>query len=158
MAHKTLINETSYEITSGKTLVGGTGCKINKGKTLVGGTEYDIVFEEKIVNITIKNVNLSAFEYSAKVTIDGIVYFDSSNLWEEEVTIQVNSGTLCECYIRTMTGASDFSTVQIDGIEVQRATNSSSATYFYTLTTDKTIEIYGFGWSSMDRYGTIKIY
>lgn len=44
MAHKTLINGTSYDIKSGRTLIGGTGYDIKKGRTLIGGTGYDIKF------------------------------------------------------------------------------------------------------------------
>ena len=44
MAHKTLVNGTSYDITGGKTLVSGTAYSIKGGKTLVGGTGYDISF------------------------------------------------------------------------------------------------------------------
>ena len=44
MAHKTLINGTSYEISGGRTLVNGTGYSIDKGKTLVGGTAYEVGF------------------------------------------------------------------------------------------------------------------
>ena len=42
MAHKTLVNGTSYEISGGKTLVNGTAYSISGGKTLVGGTTYKI--------------------------------------------------------------------------------------------------------------------
>lgn len=44
MAHKTLINGTSYDIKSGRTLIGGTGYDVKKGRTLIGGTGYDISF------------------------------------------------------------------------------------------------------------------
>ena len=45
MAHKTLINGTSYNIISGKTLVSGTSYNITSGKTLVSGTSYNISFD-----------------------------------------------------------------------------------------------------------------
>ena len=48
MAHKTLINGTSYDIKSGRTLIGGTGYDIKKGRTLIGGTGYDIKFTTPI--------------------------------------------------------------------------------------------------------------
>lgn len=48
MAHKTLINGTSYEISGGRTLVNGTGYSIDKGKTLVGGTAYEINFIKRL--------------------------------------------------------------------------------------------------------------
>lgn len=47
MAHRTLVNGTSYEITSGRTLIHGTGYDIGGGRTLVNGTGYDISFGPK---------------------------------------------------------------------------------------------------------------
>ena len=44
MAHKTMVDGTSYEITGGKTLVDGTAYSIKSGKTLVDGTAYGIEF------------------------------------------------------------------------------------------------------------------
>lgn len=52
MAHKTLINGTSYDIKKGRTLVGGTGYDIKKGRTLIGGTGYDTPFGKKIAELT----------------------------------------------------------------------------------------------------------
>ena len=42
--HKVLINDTGYEIKSGRVLIVGTGYDIKKGRTLIGGTGYDIKF------------------------------------------------------------------------------------------------------------------
>lgn len=47
MAHKTLIDGTSYSIVGGTTLVDGTGCKIVSGRTLIDGTGYDISLKPK---------------------------------------------------------------------------------------------------------------
>ena len=44
MAHKTLINGTSYDIIGGKTLINGTSYSVKKGITLINGTSYDINF------------------------------------------------------------------------------------------------------------------
>lgn len=55
MAHKTLINGTAYEITSGKTLVNGTSYDIACGKTLVGGTAYDISFGTRLGDLPVGN-------------------------------------------------------------------------------------------------------
>ena len=44
MAHKTLVNGTSYEVKGGKCLVNGTSYDIKKGRTLINGTGEDIVF------------------------------------------------------------------------------------------------------------------
>lgn len=48
MAHKTLINGTGYDITSGRELIGGTGYAKKKGRVLVNGTGYDIPFSSGI--------------------------------------------------------------------------------------------------------------
>lgn len=44
MAHKTLVNGTSYDVSGGKTLVSGTSYSVQGGKVLVNGTVYDISF------------------------------------------------------------------------------------------------------------------
>ena len=53
MAHKTLVNGTSYEISGGKTLVNGTAYSISGGKTLVGGTAYEIGFGTPIGDLAV---------------------------------------------------------------------------------------------------------
>lgn len=53
MAHKTLVNGASYEISGGKTLVGGTAYSISGGKTLVGGTAYEIGFGTPIGDLAV---------------------------------------------------------------------------------------------------------
>ena len=53
MAHKTLINGTSYDIKSGRTLIGGTGYDIKKGRTLIDGTGYDITFATPISELPV---------------------------------------------------------------------------------------------------------
>lgn len=53
MAHKTLVNGTSYEISGGKTLVNGTAYSISGGKTLVGGTAYEIGFGKSIGDLAV---------------------------------------------------------------------------------------------------------
>lgn len=42
--HKVLIDDTGYEIKSGRVLIGGTGYDIKKGRTFINGTGYDISF------------------------------------------------------------------------------------------------------------------
>ena len=42
--HKVLINDTGYEIKSGRVLIAGTDYDIKKGRALIGGTGYDISF------------------------------------------------------------------------------------------------------------------
>ena len=61
MSHRTLVNGTLYDVTSGKCLIGGTGYSIKKGKTLVGGTGYDIAFGSKtwLINASLSDSSLS---------------------------------------------------------------------------------------------------
>lgn len=56
MAHKTLINGTSYDIKKGRTLIGGTGYDVKKGRTLIGGTGYDIKFGQPISNLPVGSI------------------------------------------------------------------------------------------------------
>lgn len=53
MAHKTLINGTSYAIKSGRTLIDGTGYDIKKGRTLIGGTGYDVSFSTPVEELPV---------------------------------------------------------------------------------------------------------
>lgn len=48
MAHKTLINGTSYAIKGGTDLIAGTSYQIGGGRTLVDGTRYEVRFEPEI--------------------------------------------------------------------------------------------------------------
>lgn len=62
MAHKTLIDGTSYDVKSGRTLISGTGYDIKKGRTLIGGTGYDISFSTPVAELaegTIIKINES---------------------------------------------------------------------------------------------------
>lgn len=70
MAHKTLVNGTSYEISGGKTLVNGTAYSISGGKTLVGGTAYGIGFGQYIGDLA---VGSSVYVKRAGVSIEFIV-------------------------------------------------------------------------------------
>lgn len=45
MAHKTLVNGTTYTVRGGKCMVNGTVYNILKGRTLINGTGYDITFK-----------------------------------------------------------------------------------------------------------------
>lgn len=53
MAHKTLVNGTSYEISGGNTLVDGTAYSISGGNTLVDGTAYEIGFGTPIGDLVV---------------------------------------------------------------------------------------------------------
>lgn len=49
MAHKIMIDGTTYDVTSGDCNVGGTSYNIQKGMTYVDGTGYDVGFGKPIV-------------------------------------------------------------------------------------------------------------
>ena len=82
MAHKTRVNGTNYEITSGETLVGGTAYSIAGGRTLVGGTAYDVPFEFEYHNVHMwargaaqsSNDNSKFDDTLGYVTIGGVKY------------------------------------------------------------------------------------
>lgn len=59
MAHKCMIDGTSYNITGGKACIDGTSRKITGGKTLINGTAYNINFESKP---TVRDLFASAVE------------------------------------------------------------------------------------------------
>lgn len=56
MAHKTLIDGTSYDIKSGRTFIDGTGYDIKKGRTLIGGTGYDVRFSTPIGELPVGTI------------------------------------------------------------------------------------------------------
>ena len=57
MAHRTLINGTSYEILGGKSMRDGTGYNFESGRVLVNGTGYDVPF---LIPVTIVGGKSSA--------------------------------------------------------------------------------------------------
>ena len=57
MAHKPMVNGTTYEVDKGKPLVEGTAYEVSKGKSLVEGTVHEIGFAPPLtVTITSANV------------------------------------------------------------------------------------------------------
>ena len=54
--HKVLINDTGYEIKSGRVLIVGTGYDIKKGRTLIGGTGYDISFGTPVGELAVGTI------------------------------------------------------------------------------------------------------
>lgn len=85
MAHKVLVNGTSYEVKKGRTLVGGTGYDIKKGRTLVGGTGYDIKFSAALKWYLNNTVEIPTKELRANFTttniIGGTLNFVAINSW-----------------------------------------------------------------------------
>lgn len=97
MAHKTLINGTSYDISGGKTLIGGTAYKITGGRTLIGGTAYAISFTTTPTVTTFKfyievdGNHGNAGTYTAKTGMTWAEWCDSSY---NSSNIHVNRGEL----------------------------------------------------------------
>lgn len=54
MAHKTMINGTSYNVVGGTTMVDGTSRRVAAGRTLINGTGYDVPFVEKVQRLAFK--------------------------------------------------------------------------------------------------------
>ena len=101
MAHKTLIDGTSYEISGGKTLVGGTEYGIQGGRTLIGGTGYDIpVAVASDCTITINGGSKGGGTtaqtcHKAYVLYNGTKYINTSLIVPvgESITIHLEMGT-----------------------------------------------------------------
>lgn len=88
MAHKTKINGTSYNITSGKALIEGTSHKIKKGKTKVDNTYYDIFFgswvEDESINDALEFISTEPFVLSATddFTWNGTLEYYNGHKWK----------------------------------------------------------------------------
>ena len=88
MAHKTKINGTSYNITSGKTLIDGTSHKIKKGKAKVDNTYYDIFFESWIedesINDALEFISTEPFVLSTTDDFawNGILEYYNGHKWK----------------------------------------------------------------------------
>ena len=121
MAHKTLIGETTYEISGGKTLVDGTAHEIKNGKTLVGETVYEVGFAEMVT------ITLSGIGYQSYAEYNGNRYtFPSS--FEAEIGDEIT------LYCGQVPSSA---TVHYNGQQV--ASGLSSVTYTYTVKDNATI-------------------
>ena len=124
MAHKTLINGTSYEVSGGKALVDGTAYSIAGGRTLVGGTGYDISFVKPIpVTITDTTSTGNAYRY---VTINGTKYTTSAT------GIEVVRGDTIVCFVA---GVNAAGTVHVNKTEVFSSGVDTSGTYDWVVPT-----------------------
>lgn len=150
MAHKNLIDGTSYDTKGGRCLVDGTGYDIKKGRTLVDGTGYDIGFIFSIpVEITgsgnvnycyaaINEVRYSAAESGIEVMPGDVITFKvyGSFTFKGSVTID------------------DTLVLQIASI------SATSGTYNWVVPdgiTDISITLKFSGTSSNPRYGAITV-
>lgn len=137
MAHKTLIDGTSYEIVKGKTLVDGTAYEIVKGKTLVDGTVRQIEFVEMYTVYIHKRLLANNFTM-AGVRINGQVYTG-----EHSMEIVVPEGTIIECFVICNEQAYDDvynAFIYMNGVNIER-TNEPNKIINYTHIVDSTIYI-----------------
>lgn len=89
MAHKSLVDGTSYNITGGKSLVSGTAYNIKGGKTLVGGTGYDIKFTDDAYAMLYSDGDF-AFQRGSEVA-DGKTLTNSYTGFEDTMYVSSSS-------------------------------------------------------------------
>ena len=104
MAHKTIINGTSYDVKGGKCLVNGTSYDIKKGRTLIGGTGYDITFGPPLpmpVKGDLITMNLDGTERQYRVlSVNGNVckvlgmWDNLHSAWRKDYNTTTTMGTL----------------------------------------------------------------
>ena len=141
MAHKTLIDGTSYSIKTGKTLIDGTVFSINGGKTLIYGTAYGVSFGGGVATVTITGSN----NY-AHVVIDGVTYNFATEL-------VVPVGTVITCVTKNSNygGSIEYN--------FESVATGNGAQYEFVVTSNTTIKFgtkdpSGYGYAL---YGTITI-
>lgn len=128
MAHKTLINGTSYEITGGRTLVNGTGYEIKSGKTLVGGTAYEVGFGQP-VTITVTGAGLEGY---VEIIHNGTTYHSAT-------TFSANVGDTIRCELEECWNSQYL---YINGVLVDGGYGENDIVYDYVVTSDAIIELY----------------
>lgn len=101
MAHKTLIDGTSYEVTGGRTLVDGTGYDVTGGRTLVDGTGYDVGFGVTWAVYSVETVFVYDGTYTTKTvsaTLSNIYCKDSNYtyIWKSDGAPVALNGTYSE--------------------------------------------------------------
>lgn len=134
MAHRTMIDGTSYEVTGGKTLIDGTAYSIKSGKTLVGGTAYEVGFGPAMCRLVFPN-GLRSSSYSQNTGVN-FEYFD----WDT-TEYEVPAGTVITVYFDVYKD-SDISTLTINGTVVWNSFFSPGwHEYSYTVTKDTTVTI-----------------
>ena len=96
MAHKTLINGTSYEIKGGTALIDGTAFSVKSGKTLVGGTAYEVGFGSwpDDLDTGLEFISASAFTLSASSPgWDGTMEYSNGSGWRAWDGSEISSGS-----------------------------------------------------------------
>lgn len=135
MAHRTLINGTSYEILGGKTMRDGTGCNFESGRVLVNGTGYDIPF---LIPVTIVGGKSSApigsgqglgyAEYNGAKYTDETIYMQPGE--QVRIFLQVSANMFYDKLALTVYGET------IAGTKV----NAYTKEYYLTVTKASKIE------------------
>ena len=123
--HKTLIDGTGYNITSGKTLINGTGYDVIGFKTLLDGTAYDHEIKKPTIKVTIYD-SASNTSYS-KYSIGGVTYTPSAHQ-----TLEVEIGTKIICYVKS--NSSSTALITYNGTHKVNATSTSWKSYSFTAT------------------------
>lgn len=148
MAHKTLINGTSYEITGGRAKVDGTGYEIKSGKTLVDGTEYGVGFGPAMATITVTGTGSS----------DCVRIYHVENNWEtyyEPTTFTAKIGDTISCELIEC-WYSQY--LYINGEMMEGGYGENDIYYTYTVVSDAVIDLYQYdGSTKRDREGKITI-
>lgn len=139
MAHKTIIDGTSYDISSGKCNINGVKYNINKGKTLINGTGYDINFLGP-TKVTVKGDGSSQDmtpEIYAQIIINNTLNINSARIEE------FNSGenVEIELSVSEMGFPSGQAYIEINGEEVARTSSDNKAVSYKIDATGKNIEI-----------------
>ena len=100
MAHKTLIDGTSYAVKGGRAIINGTGYKITKGRTIIGGTGYNIPFANRFVEL-MRDATLANIRISNAGT-------DSDSTSSYGISISASYGTNTPFYIFVIAAETDY--------------------------------------------------
>lgn len=139
MAHKTIIDGTSYDISSGKCNINGVKYNINKGKTLINGTGYDINFLGP-TKVTVKGDGSSQDmtpEIYAQIIINNTLNINSARIEEFDSGENVE----IELIVSEMGYPTGQAYIEINGEEVARTSSDNTAVSYKINATGKNIEI-----------------
>lgn len=144
----TIIEDTTYGITTGKTMIGGTAYIVEQGKTLVGGTAYGISIGPGAIPVTITGTGNGTYCY---VTINEETYTAAAS------GIEVLPGDIISFTVNT-NFQSYRGKIVIDGENV--AIKTGKVTYEWTVPECESIGIeldYKTAQSGFVKYGYITV-
>ena len=121
VAHKTLADGTSHEVTGGKTMDGGTVYDIAFGKTLLNGTAYEIAFGISTIKVTITGSVSASYGY---VTINGTRH-------TYPTTLEIEPGTTIQVSVKGSYGG-----VYLNDTKVVSGSSLSMKTYTFVPDTE----------------------